>query len=314
MNRRLAAYTALFVTAFGWALSPIFIRFLSSPYDPYSQAFIRYLSAAVTLLLVSGILYRPGLREAFWNPATLGLALVNTLMQTAWTVGIYTTTATVAQFVVKLQVPLIILFSFFLFHEERSVIRKPFFLVGTLLGFAGVGGMLVKNPGASILPSLSVGTLLIMFVALTWAIYAVWGKHTVAGLHPVPMFTLIAVYTTIAFGMMSIFFGHPHTLVSAGARTTVIALLSGTLPIAIAHCTFHYAQKQLGSAFCNSLIMLNPLLTHCIALTLWRDESMRWIQWTGAAVLLMGTFMVIRAERAAAREGSSPGSTQPGGA
>ena len=102
---------------------------------------------------------------------------------------------------------------------------------------------------------------------------------------------------------MSFFVGDPHTLAAAGTRTTIIALLSGTLPIAIAHCAFHFAQKQLGAAFCNSVIMLNPLLTHAIALLLWHNEKMNWIQWLGAALLLTGTYMVIRAERAETRNG-----------
>ncbi len=298
MNRRFFAYTALFVTTFGWSLSPVFIRGLSGAYDPYSQAFIRYFGATAVLLAVSGIGYRAGLIEAFRNPATFGLAVANTVMQTAWTVGIYSTTATVAQFVVKLQVPLIILFSFVLFREERGVIRSPLFLIGTLLGLMGVGGILIKDPHTSLLPSLNTATLLIMFTAFAWSIYAVWGKHAVASLHPVPMFTLVAVYTTLMFGILSFLFGNPHTLLTAGTRTTLLALLSGTLPIAIAHCTFFHAQKHLGAAFCTSITMLNPLMTHFIALLLWHDESMYWIQWAGAILLLTGTFLVIRAERA----------------
>lgn len=295
-NRRLLAYIALFVTTFGWSLSPVFIRGLSGAYDPYSQAFIRYFSATVILVLVSGILYRPGLRQAFLNPATFGLAVANTVMQTAWTVGIYSTTATVAQFVVKLQVPLIIFFSFMVFREERRVIRSPLFLIGALMGLFGVGGILIKDPNTSLLPSLNTATLLIMFTAFAWSIYAVWGKHAVAELHPVPMFTMVAVYTTLMFSGLSFFFGNPHTLIAAGSQTTMIALLSGTLPIAIAHCTFFYAQKHLGASVCTSVTMLNPLITHFIALFLWRDESMYWVQWVGAAALLTGIFLVIRAE------------------
>ncbi|HPO14159.1 MAG TPA: DMT family transporter [Candidatus Hydrogenedentes bacterium] len=296
MNRHLIAYIALFVTTFGWSLSPVFIRYLSGAYDPYSQAFIRYFSATVVLVVVSGILYRSGLRQAFLNPATFGLAVANTVMQTAWTVGVYSTTATVAQFVVKLQVPLIILLSFFLFREERGVIRSPLFLIGTLLGLFGVGGVLIQDPSTSLLPSLNTATLLIIFTAFTWSIYAVWGKHAVGALHPVPMFTSVAVYTTIMFGILSFFVGNPHTLISAGAHITALALLSGTLPIAIAHCTFFYAQKHLGASVCTSVTMLNPLITHFIALLLWHDESMYWVQWVGAANLLTGTFLVIHAE------------------
>lgn len=118
------------------------------------------------------------------------------------------------------------------------------------------------------------------------------------------MFTLVAVYTTLMFGVLSFLFGNPHTLLTAGTRTTLLALLSGTLPIAIAHCAFFHAQKHLGAAFCTSITMLNPLMTHFIALLLWHDESMYWIQWAGAILLLAEPFS------SSARNAGTPASVE----
>ena len=292
------AYLAIATSTLGWGLSPIFIRYLNTPYDPFTQAFIRYGSAAGLLLGISLLFFRAEFFRILRRPGVvLGLAALNILMQTCWTLGCFYSKATTAQLITKLETLFVILISFVLFHEERAVIRSPVYLLGTLLCFAGAGGVLIDDPGTSLVPAVDFATGLLVLMSVLWAIYAVWGKHIVGTMHPVPMFTLVALCTTAGFGALSLTVGDPHTLLEAGPRITAIALISGTLPIAIAHCTFHFAQRQLGSAFCSSLLLLNPLFTHAIALAIWEDESLVWIQWLGAAILLGGGLLVLRARR-----------------
>ncbi len=311
-NTRTLSYAALFTATCGWSLSPVFIRFLSGAYDPFTQAFIRYTGAALPLAAYSLYAHRADLLRALRRPRpTIGLALVNATMQTAWTVAIYHTTATTAQLMSKLQIPFIIIFSYLLFKEERAVIRSPLFLIGAFLGLFGVAGVLMDDPSAPLIPQVNFAVLLLLYVAVSWSVYAVWGKHAVADIHPVPIFTVVAVYTTLYFAVLSAIVGSPGTLVTAGAGTDALALLSGTVPIAVAHCTFLYAQKHLGAAFCASIIMLNPLLTHLMALCLWPDEYMIWVQWLGAALLIGGSFMVIHAERRTAAAALAAGVDGP---
>jgi drug/metabolite transporter (DMT)-like permease len=301
MNQRWTALVALALATFGWALSPVFIRYLKGPYDPYSQATLRYASAAAFLMVYSLILHRGGLRQAFAAPgATLGLAAMNVLLQATWTAGLYLTTATIGQLIVKIQVPMVIVLSFLVFREERAIIRSPWFVLGTLISILGAAGVLLEDVGAAYLPRLDWAVALLLVSALSWSVYAVWGKRTVARrLNAIPMFTVVALYTTLGLGLSSLLLGDPSTILEAPASTTMLAIFSGILPIAVAHSAFHYAQKHLGSAFCGSILLLNPLLTHGLALMLWTDEAMIWIQWVGAAALLGGSAMVIRAGRKA---------------
>ena len=301
MNQRWTAFVALALATFGWALSPVFIRYLKGPYDPYSQATLRYASAAAFLMVYSLILHRGGLRQAFAAPgATLGLAAMNVLLQATWTAGLYLTTATIGQLIVKIQVPMVIVLSFLVFREERAIIRSPWFVLGTLISILGAAGVLLEDVGAAYLPRLDWAVALLLVSALSWSVYAVWGKRTVARrLNAIPMFTVVALYTTLGLGLSSVLLGDPGTILEAPAATTMLAIFSGILPIAVAHSAFHYAQKHLGSAFCGSILLLNPLLTHGLALMLWTDEAMIWIQWLGAVALLGGSAMVIRAGRKA---------------
>jgi drug/metabolite transporter (DMT)-like permease len=194
----------------------------------------------------------------------------------------------------------IVLFSFMLFHEERAVIRSPLYLLGTVLSFLGVVAVLTKDP-ASLRPVLDTSSLLLLTTAVCWAIYRVWSKHIVMTWHPIPMFTVLAMLTSLGFLLLTFIAGHPTDLVTAGPRLTFIALFSGIMPIALAHPSFNHAQKNLGSAFCTSIGLVTPLITFIIAIIVLNDETFLWTQWVGAGVLIAGGFLVILAGRIAQR-------------
>ena len=292
------AYIAVFVSAVAWALSPIFMRYLSTAYDPYTQALVRYLSALAVLLPYSFLFYPAETRRLFRRPVALGgLAALNVLNQVVWTVACYHTTATSANLITKIQVAFVIVFSFLLFREERGVIRSPLYLGGTLLGVVGVVLFVTAQSAARLLPRYEFATVLLIAVALGWAVYAVWGKHLVANTHPVPMFTVVATLSTLGFTLVALALGDVRGIWHNSGHTTGMAFLSGVFPIAVAHCTFHYGQKHLGSAFTNSFMLVGPLITYVFALTLWQDETLTPRQWVGGGVLLLGSYLVVQAQR-----------------
>jgi len=295
MNRTSAipAFFALMLAMVGWALAPVFIRFLSDAYDPYSQAFIRYGSATIALVAISMTTHRRELVALFRRPkAIVGIAALNILQQVCWTFGCYySSSATLPQLITKLNVVFIIVFSYFLFHEERAVIRSRGYLWGTLLSMVGVAAVLTADP-ATLVPRLDLSALLLLVVALCWGVYIVWAKHLVGGVHPVPMFTATAVFTTLGLGALSWGMGDMRCLVVASPKITAVAVVSGLFPIAMAHTCFHYAQRRLGSAFSSVLLLMNPFLTYLFALLVLPGERLHPSQWGGAAVLLAGVLLV----------------------
>jgi len=298
MNHRLLPYLAIAVTAFGWALSPVFMRYMSASYDPLTQAFIRYCSAMVVLVPFSAYFYGAELRRLLSQPRNLiGLALLAVLMQTLWTYSLYLTTATTAVLITKLQVAFVIVLSFVLFREERAVIRSPGYLFGTLLGVTGVILFVQADSQASLMPQHHLAVLVLIVVSLCWAAYAVWGKHLVMNTHSVPMFTVVSLFATLGFLVLMSAAGNPASLIAAGPRVALIAFVSGVFSLGIAHCTFHYAQKHLGSAFSSSITLLSPLITHVFARLLWADELLATIQWIGGASLIAGSYLVVQAQR-----------------
>jgi drug/metabolite transporter (DMT)-like permease len=168
------AYIAVFLSVFGWGLSPVFIRYLSGVYDPFSMNCVRYGTAAVLLVAWSLLFRRADLWRAVrrWRP-TLGLAGINIFQQAAWTIAIFHTTATSAQLLTKLQVPSVIILSFLIFRDERAIIRSRRFLLGTLLALIGVAGVLIDDPAERLLPAWNISTPLLLLVCLAWGFYAV---------------------------------------------------------------------------------------------------------------------------------------------
>lgn len=307
-SKRAPALLALAFALFSWGMAPVFIRFMKHAYDPYSQSFIRYFFAALVLTAVCLVMFRAEFFQLLRRPGPLlGIVFFNTVHQLTWTAGCYRASATLAQLIIQIGVVFVIIFSYLLFHEERRVIRSPFYLAGTVFSFLGMAVVVTggrHTPAA--VDALTVALLVIP--ALCWAVYVVWAKHLVTTSHPVPLFAVLALFNTLGTGLAACVLGNPACVVEASAGITFVALLSGILPLAAAHPAFHYAQRHLGSAFSSSCNLFSPLVTYACAAFFLDDVPLTLLQWSGAVVLISGTMMVVQAGK------RMSGSRAPGGA
>lgn len=294
-SKRLSALFAVAMATLAWSSSPVFIRYLDDAYDAYAQTLIRYVSAAIALILYSAVFYRRELFAVLRRPWAVGAVVIfNVLMQICWVEGIYRSTgATLPQLISRLTAVFVVVISYFLFHEERRVIRNPLFLLGTLISLTGLPLVLTTDP-ASLLPRIDLSAMLLVLAALFWSVYMIQARHAAKALHAVPLFAVVSVLTAASFAFLTFLIGNPGALVSAGMRNGGIAFLSGIIPIAIAHPTYYYAQKQLGASFCSSFLILLPIPTYLFGIMVLEDEGLRWSQWVGAAILLSGVAIVTR--------------------
>ncbi|MBM3290945.1 MAG: DMT family transporter, partial [Candidatus Hydrogenedentes bacterium] len=242
------AALALALACVGWSLAPIFIRLCSADFEPFTQSFARYLSGSAMLGAICLVRWRAEFLELLRTPRRLaGISALNVFMQYIWTVGCYGTPATTAQLIIKVNIVFVIVLAYLLFREERGVIRDPHFLGGTIISLAGLVFVLMKDPRA-LVPVFDRSTLLLVTMSVCWAVYVVWGKHLAWQMHPVPMFGVMSIHTAIGLGVLSALFGNPAGALSAPARIWMIALVSGFISIGLAHPSFQYAQRELGSA------------------------------------------------------------------
>lgn len=295
MSRKQKAGVALSLAILGWSFSPICIRYLQDMYDPFTQAGIRYFGAVLFIIPYCLLFHRESFQKAFSRPIpTLILSVINVFMQSTWTIGVYYSTASLGQILVKIQIPIVAFFSFIVFAKERSLIKRPLFIVGSLLGIVGSILLIYKPSSINEFPYLYRAIISLFLSAFLWGIYCVYGKYTVEKeLHPIPMFGVISIYTTIGLFILGGLLGEPGRMFQTNTSIHLLAIFSGLLPIAVAHSSFHYAQWHLGSAFCNTLLTLNPLITHFIALLLWKNEYLNTIQWIGTSILLLGCLLVL---------------------
>ncbi len=295
-TNRITAIGALGVCTLGWTFAPVFIRLLRNDYEPLTQGFIRYMFGATVLIAICLVYHRAALFTLLRNPMpVLGISILNTIQQYAWTAGTYGATATTAQLILKLSIVFVVIFAYLLFHEERAVIRNPLYLFGTALSLIGVAGVLIRDP-QDLSEAFAPGNALLLYCALSWAVYAVWGKHVVRGIHPLPMFTVVASFTAIGLGVTAMIFEHPASIVHASTRTTILVAVSGILAIGGAHPSFHYAQKHFGSAFTSTFTLILPLTTFLASLVILPGETLSLTQGIGGIVLMSGTLLIVAAE------------------
>lgn len=296
-NVRAVAFGGLLLACSAWSIAPILTRLAHEPFQPHTFTVTRFAIACIPLVAMSLRYYPRDLVRAFRRPSGMvPIALLNIAMQYMFIAGVFGTTATTAQLVTKLSVVFVIVFSYFLYREERSVILSPLFLLGTLVSFGGVTLVLTSDP-ATMMPQLTAGSLFLLGAALCWGVYNVWCKHLVADLHPVPMFTVLAVYTTIGYIPIVLAAGGMPELATIGWTAALATILAGVIPLGMGHPSYNFAQKHLGASFCSSFTLSLPVFTYAFSFVFLPNESLLPSQVAGGVVLLLGTVFVTVARR-----------------
>ena len=291
------AAIALVLASIGWSLAPIFIRMCSADFDPVTQSFLRYVSGSIMLSTICLIRWRDEFLRLLRRPGQLlGISALNVFMQYIWTVGCYGTPATTAQLIIKLSTVFVIALAYLLYREERAVIRDPRYLGGTAVSLIGLIFVLMQD-SRSLLPVIDTATLLLILMSVCWAVYAVWGKHLAWKVHPVPMFGVLSLHSMLGLGVLTLLIGDHSKVSTASGTAWGIAIVSGCISISIAHPAFQYAQRELGSALCTSVNLVNPLFTFLFALVLLPGEHMQPMQWLGAGLLFAGMGFVLLASQ-----------------
>ena len=169
-------YAPIMIATFMWIWPPIFIKYLGSYFDDFTQNFYRYLSAVVFLLTFSLINYRDEFIKALGKIRQFILpTLLVCTFQTLWVRGIYLLEPGVVALIHRSNVLFVVLFSFILFEDERRIIMSRYFIAGSLMAIAGVAGIIVGRYGVR-LDNLDLGIVLILLCGIGWALYLITVK------------------------------------------------------------------------------------------------------------------------------------------
>lgn len=290
------AILAELLTIFLWSLGNIFIAYLNLFFDNYTQNFFRYLSAAVTLLLFSLVFNKDKYFSSLKNLRALVIPIITVFIFQIFNVyGIVFTTPTVATLITRLSVIFVDIFSFFLFSEERLTLTNKNFIVGTLLSFLGVFGVVLV--GSSLFYSnemFFVGVVFLVFTSILWAVYIVSIKVALRNSDPLSTTTNVFLISGIMYLPFSIFTGGIYKVFSEDLTINFLLVISGILSIGIGNFLNYYAIQELGASLSTNLQLLIPIVTGILSvITL--NEPMPFNKVVFSLLTLVGCWLVIKA-------------------
>ena len=275
-----------------WSVIPVFIRYLNdSGVGNFTQNLYRYIPACLLLWALTLLLFRRHL--AIGGRALLYLLGPTAVMsghQLLWVQAIKMTTPTTTILLTQFQVVIVGLLAWVFFHEERSTIRSPRFLLGALLALVGVAGFIIAS--GRDLAAGPTGYLVVLLAATVWGVYTVVAKAAIKGLHPVVAFTYVCTGVLGFFMITTPWLGNPGKVVEFPVRVLAALVISGIVGIALAHLLFYTALKGLGAAVCGASILVLPFLTGTWSYLAFK-ETLSPVQILFGAVLLFGASLTL---------------------
>ena len=281
----------------------MFQFYLLRYYDVWSQNFYRYSVACLAIAPFVAFHIRRGGPRLDLHAFALCLipSLPNVVHQIAQTVSLFYIGPGVYAIFTRSSVIMTALLALIFFPEERHILRRWQFQVGTLLGLLGAVGVFWFQPGTDT-RHVAIRGLLIAFVATTcWTLYGVLVKRPSARLGSIRSFGLVSLITSTLLFPLTCAFGNVATPLHVSWIVNLILAVSAVICITTAHVLYYVAIQEIGVALAQSLQLLCPL--GALLLSAWIfHERLTGAQTCSAAILLFGAFLAMRVKPVAATE------------
>jgi len=285
-------------TAVIWGWPTVFIKFLSSDFDVVTQSFFRYLAASVFLLIWAYFFARSDFRKALKRPKNFiipGILVV--AFQCTYVLGIYYTSAVVANLIHKTTVFFTLGLSFLFLYDEKRIMKSTSFLVGIILGTLGVLGVVM---GGSPLQEVSAlkyneGAMLLLLCSFIWAIYTVLIKKIIGDLQPPVATGFVLSFSSLFFIPLVLLFGDMTVISRLPLSTNLILFGSGILCVGIGNVFYYLSVHMLGTSKTTTCLLLTPLFGAIFAYMV-LGEVLTPFQLISGALLLAGSFLIVNKE------------------
>lgn len=283
-----------------FASVPIFLKTFTDDLDAWTVNGFRYGCAAMIwapyVLLQRGG-YTRGDRtvwkDAFWP------SLANIAAQSGWALAPYYNDASVISFIIRCAFGFTILFGFLLLHEERSLVKRPIFWLGSCGIIGGVLGMYWG--GIQVHNMTPTGVAILVVNAACWGLYAVMIKKH---LQPYPArlsFGVISLYTASGLIVMAVGLGDLQEMTTVSVGTYGWMILSAVLGIAIGQVLLYRAIYAVGPVVTEGAFSLVPFVA-ALAAYMVLGERLSGLQWTAGIVLALSSLALLLAKVPPTRE------------
>jgi drug/metabolite transporter (DMT)-like permease len=296
-----------------WSLAPSMIHGITGSFPVNFQNASRYLVALLALwpvvLIGSDRARRQDHLRTLRDNAgrILILGLVQYGFQVCYTYSLFLVTPSVMILVYQTQVLFGVLLGAVLFSDERAYIRTPAFLIGLCMALGGVALVITGGAKGLRAAGLGIGVIVVLGAAFSWALLGALLKKLVPRVPP--LLTISSVYTVAApLFIITYLVTHPgFPIPAAPAGHWALLVASALLAVALGQSLFYKAVPVIGVSTSTSISLLMPLLAAGVSYLAF-GETLTPAQLCGAAVLLGGSFIILRARF---RAGAGTGQTAP---
>jgi drug/metabolite transporter (DMT)-like permease len=296
-------YLALFATVVIWSLPSLFQFYLLRYYDVWAQNFYRYSVACLAIAPFVAFRIRRGGPRLDLRAFALCLipALPNVVHQITQTISLFYIGPGVYAIFTRSSVIMTALLALIFFPEERHILRRWQFQIGTLLGLVGAVGVFWFQPGTDTAHVAIRGLLIALVATTSWALYGVLVKRPSARLGSIRSFGLVSLITSTLLFPLTCAFGNVATPLQVSWVVNLILAVSAVTCITTAHVLYYVAIQEIGVALAQTLQLLCPL--GALLLSAWIfHERLTVAQTCSAAILLFGAFLAMRVKPMVATE------------
>ena len=273
----------------------LFLKYFTVYIDAWTANGLRY--SMVVLIYLPWLLFAR--RRGFFNRRTVKLALVpagfNLLHQVFWAFTPYFVDAGIIGFLVRISTLWAIIGSFIFFSDERLLLRSFYFWAGVIFNIAGFTGIVIGG-NHTLSGTTTIGILLILICSILWAGYNISVRHFFRETDPKTAFGTVASLTYPGLFLLMFSVGNPSRVWAAPSYILPLILISGILGLAIKHVLIYTAIKRLGVSITATVGLSSSFITALLANLLFA-ESLTRFQWAGGAVLVLGSGILIWAQK-----------------
>jgi len=281
-----------------WVAAVMFVKYFSSLMDVHTQNFFRYLGASVFLSILVSVVY-PGCFRKFlarW-PVFLLLGGMVVAFQICWVNSLYHVDPAFVSLLGKFSTILITIMAFVFYREEREIVRQGRFLLGFVLGLAGVAGVVagIANFKTGLAQPQKLGIVFVISSSVIWALYINLVKRVLRSENSLQAFTFTCVSATLFFLPIMLIWGDASVLFGQSSVIITLVIISGVIGIAGANSSYYLSIKRIGMAKSANLVLAQPFLV-ALASFFAFSERLTPVQWIFGVILLTGCALVIRVQ------------------
>lgn len=278
-----------------WSAAVMFVKYFSSLMDVHTQNFFRYLAASVFLSILVSMVY-PGCFRKFlarW-PVFFLLGGMVVSFQICWVNSLYHVDPAFVSLLGKFSTILITIMAFVFYHEEREIVRQASFLLGFVLGLAGVAGFVAGIPDfkTGLAQSQKLGIVFVILSSVIWAFYINLVKRVLRSENSLQAFTFTCISATLFFLPIMLIWGDASVLFARPPIIKALVIISGVIGIAGANSSYYLSIKRIGMAKSANLVLAHPFLV-ALASFFAFGERLTVVQWVFGIILLAGCALVI---------------------